>query len=157
MVNIYIQGDSVKKKVLGIFKVKNLLKLKELIMSTKLFDQTLNFIQRALDILSVRHKIISTNISNLDSSNYIGKEIPFKKILNDSLSNSSLFSFTKTHPSHIDLSSEKIITILPKDSILTIDQEMAKLAENQLMFQAGVQVLLKKLEALRFTIQEGGK
>lgn len=126
-------------------------------MSIKLFDHTLNFIQRALDILSVRHKIVSINISNLDSPNYVGKEIPFRKILEDSLSNPSPFSLQKTHPNHIDLFNEKTISVLSKDSMLSIDQEMAKLAENQLMFQAGVQALLKKLEALRITIQEGGK
>jgi len=40
---------------------------------------------------------------------------------------------------------------------VNIDQEMAKLAENNLMFQAGVQALLKKLEALQTAITEGGK
>jgi flagellar basal-body rod protein FlgB len=40
---------------------------------------------------------------------------------------------------------------------VNIDQEMAKLAENNLMFQAGVQALVKKLEALKTTITEGGK
>lgn len=122
-----------------------------------MFDQTVSFIQRALDILTLRHKVISSNISNLSSSDYVGKEIPFRKILEESLSNSSPLSLPKTNPNHIDLSNEKNISILPKDTPLSIDQEMAKLAENQLMFQAGVQALLKKLEALRFTIQEGGK
>jgi flagellar basal body rod protein FlgB len=32
---------------------------------------------------------------------------------------------------------------------------MAKLAENNLMFQAGVQSLVKKIEALKMTISEG--
>ena len=34
---------------------------------------------------------------------------------------------------------------------------MAKLAENNVMFQAGVQTLVKKFEALKFTIIDSGR
>jgi len=37
---------------------------------------------------------------------------------------------------------------------VNIDQEMVKLAENNLRFLAEVQALLKKFEALKFTISE---
>ena len=43
----------------------------------------------------------------------------------------------------------------PEGEGVSIDQEMAKLAENNLMFQAGVQSLVKKIEALKMTISEG--
>jgi flagellar basal body rod protein FlgB len=35
-----------------------------------------------------------------------------------------------------------------------IDQQMSRLAENNLMFQAGVQALIKKFEALKVGISE---
>jgi flagellar basal body rod protein FlgB len=37
---------------------------------------------------------------------------------------------------------------------VNIDQEMGKLAENNVMFQAGIQALLKKFEAIKITISE---
>jgi flagellar basal body rod protein FlgB len=38
-----------------------------------------------------------------------------------------------------------------------IDQQMGKLAENNLMFQAGVQVLIKKFEVLKNTISQASQ
>ena len=43
------------------------------------------------------------------------------------------------------------------DHEVSLDEEMAKLAENNLRFQAGVQALVKKFEAMRITLIEGGK
>jgi flagellar basal body rod protein FlgB len=43
----------------------------------------------------------------------------------------------------------------PNSDGVSIDREMAKLAENNLMFQAGIQSLMKKFEALKVTITEG--
>jgi len=126
-------------------------------MGISLFDQTINFINHALDILTLRHKVLSNNISNSDSPNYLRQEIPFKKILEHSYNKGSLVSLQKTHPYHFDLNHGIAISIQPEGKESNIDQEMARLAENQLVFQAGIQMLLKKLEALRITIQEGGK
>jgi flagellar basal-body rod protein FlgB len=126
-------------------------------MGISLFDQTINFINHALDILTLRHKVISNNISNSDSPNYLRQEIPFKKILEHSYNKSSFVSLQKTHSHHFDLNHGIAISIQPEGKESNVDQEMARLAENQLVFQAGVQMLLKKLEALRITIQEGGK
>lgn len=126
-------------------------------MNNKLFDQTASFIQRALDVLTIRHKIISKNISNAESQNYLGIEIPFQKILENLLGEVSFVSLQKTHPDHIEIEKEMLIETKPLEENINLDNEMAKLAENQLIFQAGVQALLKKLEALRIAIQEGGK
>lgn len=126
-------------------------------MINKLFDQTANFIQRALDILTVRQKVISNNISNSESPNYLAKEIPFQKILSRSISELSPIALQKTHTNHLDFETEISITPQPLAEGVEIDHEMAKLAENQLLFQSGIQALLKKLEALRLAIQEGGR
>lgn len=126
-------------------------------MNNKLFDQTASFIQRALDVLTIRHKIISKNISNAESQNYLGTEIPFQKILENLLGEVSFVSLQKTHPDHIEIEKEMLIETKPLEENINLDNEMAKLAGNQLIFQAGVQALLKKLEALRIAIQEGVK
>ncbi len=50
---------------------------------------------------------------------------------------------------------EEKLSLQPTDEEAQIEKEMAKLATNNLMFQAEVQALLKKLEALKLTISEG--
>jgi flagellar basal-body rod protein FlgB len=126
-------------------------------MVNRLFDQTIEFIQRALDIFTIRQKIISNNISNFSTPNYFPKEIPFQKILENSIEASSVIPVKKSHLRHLDAEVGMSIELTHIEDKFSLDKEMSKLAQNQLMFQSGVQALLKKLEALKLAIQEGGK
>jgi flagellar basal-body rod protein FlgB len=123
---------------------------------SKLFDQTVGFLERSLDIRTPRHRVLSSNIANSETPNYEAKDIPFQKILEGSMNRYSLLPLTRTHANHLP---EGTITEMMVESVpggVNIDQEMAKLAENNLRFQAEVQALLKKFEALKFTISETG-
>jgi flagellar basal-body rod protein FlgB len=123
----------------------------------KLFDQTIGFLQRSLDLRTARHKIVSTNIANSETPNYQSMDIPFQKVLERSVHHDSTLQLKKTHSSHLSEGFENTIEVEFSKGGVNIDQEMANLAENNLMFQAGVQALVKKLEALKATISEGGK
>ena len=123
----------------------------------KLFDRTIDLIGRSLDIRTSRHKVLSSNIANSGTSNYISKEIPFQKILDRSIGYASSLDLKRTHPGHFQMDLQTEVEMQSTGEEVNIDQEMAKLAENNLMFQAGVQALIKKLEALKATILEGGR
>ncbi|MBM4333045.1 MAG: flagellar basal body rod protein FlgB [Deltaproteobacteria bacterium] len=138
--------------------------MSNLLFGRKLFDQTIGLLHRSLDVRALRHKVISSNITNAETVGYTPKDMPFQKILERSVENVSESHLQKTHPQHFpqpgdrsyssDFSTEIAQTKSGGEGV-NIDQEMAKLAENNIMFQAGVQVLMKKLEALRLTISEG--
>lgn len=129
----------------------------------KLFDQTMGVLNQSLDVRTARHRVLSSNVANAETPNYASKDLPFQKILERSTENSSLISLRKTHPQHFPEPGSSVMTTDWSSEIETqtseegvnIDQEMAKLAENNLMFQAGVQSLVKKFEALKITISEG--
>jgi flagellar basal-body rod protein FlgB len=44
-----------------------------------------------------------------------------------------------------------------KPSKLNLDHEMARMAKNNLLYEASVQLLSKKFEALKNVIQDGGR
>jgi flagellar basal-body rod protein FlgB len=127
----------------------------------KLFDQTVGLLNRSLDVRTARHRVISSNVANAETPNYAPREIPFQKILERAAESSSAIPLSRTHPRHFpdpavltsDFSPE--LETRPAGDPVHIDEEMAKLAENNLMFQAGVQSLVKKIEALKMTISEG--
>ena len=123
----------------------------------KLFDRTIEILGRSLDMRASGHKVLSSNIANAETPNYHSKNIPFQKILEQSIDHTSGISLVRTHSAHFDGAFETDLEIESSADAVDIDQEMAKLAENNLMFQAGVQSLVKKLEALKMTITEGGK
>jgi flagellar basal-body rod protein FlgB len=125
----------------------------------KLFDRTMNLVQRSLDIRAARHKVISGNIANVETPDYVSQDLPFQKVFERSLEGPSILPLKRTHPRHLAALEEdrmdfsRDIEVAPVPGV-DIDQQMAKLAENNLMFQAGIQSLIKKFEALKVSVTD---
>jgi flagellar basal-body rod protein FlgB len=125
----------------------------------KLFDKTMGLVQRSLDIRAARHQVVSGNIANVETPDYVSKDLPFQKVFERSLEGPSILPLRRTHARHLPaLEEERVdfsrdIEVAPAPGV-DIDQQMAKLAENNLMFQAGIQSLIKKFEALKVSVTE---
>ncbi len=130
--------------------------MENLLVGKKLFDQTIGFLEKSLNVRISRHKVLSENVANVDTPEYRARDLPFKKILEQAAGNPAVLPLCKTHRDHI-LESDQLGSGGAEPSNadgVDIDQEMARLAENSVMFQAGVQALVKKLEALRAAVTE---
>ena len=108
-----------------------------------------------LRVTQVGMSIVAGNVANAETPNYQAKDIPFQRILEGSLHSDSSLQLINTHPAHFPIFQEASAPVETSGDGVNLDQEMANLAENNLMFQAGVQSLGKKLEALKMTISEG--
>jgi len=135
--------------------------MNHLLIGKKLFDQTMAVVQRSMDLRTARHKVLSSNIANVETPDYVSRDLPFQKIFERTLDNAPGLAMKKTHPRHLpsmedppyrDFSAE--VEEDPGPGSVNIDEQMAKLAENNLMFQAGVHVLIKKFEALKTALSE---
>lgn len=123
----------------------------------QLFDSTIGLIQRSLGFRTFRHRMLSDNIANSENPNYLPVDISFQRMLTEAMHGSSAPFLKTTHPQHLTGGIEETPAISFSPEGVQLDQEMAKLAENHLMFQAGIQALLKKFESLKTVIQEGGR
>ncbi|MCD6139066.1 MAG: flagellar basal body rod protein FlgB [Deltaproteobacteria bacterium] len=129
-----------------------------------LFGKTFNAIEQSLDLAKMRHGLIASNIANLNTPNYRTKDIDFNKILRDVLSRRSV-ELVRTNSLHFpteksQIESCEIFSEEPFGSSggsVDIDNEMTKLAENNLRYQTGVELLLRKFSTLKHTIAEGGR
>lgn len=126
-------------------------------MPIKLFNQTIGLIQKSLDLRAFRHKLLSENIANSGTPRFQPKDIPFQKVLDRSIEGSSQLGLRRTHIGHLPGTSGEALEVEMGSGGVHIEEEMAKLAENNLMFQTGIQVLSKKFESLKVTILEGGR
>jgi flagellar basal-body rod protein FlgB len=45
------------------------------------FEKTFNLVKTALKIRSYKHSLLASNIANVDTPGYRGKDIPFEKII----------------------------------------------------------------------------
>jgi flagellar basal-body rod protein FlgB len=122
-----------------------------------LFDQTMGLLRKSLDLRTANHKVLSTNIANAETPDYHVKNIPFQRVLDESIEGPMGVPLLRTNYAHLPADLERTVAVESSTEGVNIDQEMAKLAENNMMYQAGVQILIRKLEALKTTIIEGGK
>lgn len=127
----------------------------------KLFDVTSDLLQANLDRRVVENRLVTRNISNLDTPNYRGTGLEFEKQLRTAIEGGVLpVSMTRTNPMHMPFGDSE-----PFDNAkgkykdtgpVNIDIEMSRLAENNIMFQAMVQLLNKKFTLLKTAIADTG-
>lgn len=129
--------------------------------SWKLLDRTTDLLQATLDRRVTSHRLITRNISNLDTPNYRGTGLEFQKQLRQALDGGVLpATMSRTHPAHMPYESPKPFDEAQPEYKDTgpvhLDIEMTKLAENNLMFNAMVQLLGKKYSRIKAAIAEKG-
>jgi flagellar basal-body rod protein FlgB len=129
-----------------------------------MFGQTINLLAKNLDLRARRHEYIAGNIANMETPNYTPKNLSFEKELQDTVRNKKNGTEgSTTHPRHIPLKGsagkvdevQGIVEERPAKSIsgdgngVDMEVEMGKLAENQILFNASIQILAKKFEGLK--------
>ena len=145
-----------------------------------LIDNTTNLLHRALDLRSVKHQATIANIANQDTPEYKAKDLEFKKAIRDflpmpiegplSVTNPAhmfhSIKLNQTDPSHIPINgmvreaedyvvdSKDKSTRADKNNVNT-EQEMARLSENNLMFNASTQMISGKCLKLKDAIRQG--
>jgi flagellar basal-body rod protein FlgB len=129
-------------------------------------DPTLQFLHSVLDLRSQNQQVISSNIANADTPGFTPTELKFENILRDTLQGKTL-KMVPTQPNHIALSGNYTGTLSPTiikhpdqtgigdENGVNVDQEMLKLSENQIMFEAAAQALRKKMSLLKYIVQDG--
>jgi len=118
--------------------------------------------KKFLDMASMRHKLISGNVSNVSTPNYQSKDIDFHAELKKATGNSGHIQARLTHKNHIPLgksrqSGPEIIVDKSRETNginnVDIDKEVANLATNQIYFNIGAKLLGKQFDALRNAIK----
>jgi len=136
-----------------------------------IFSNTINLLGKSVDLRAKNQNLIASNIANAETPNFIPKKLAFDDELQSALKNSSKGqrSHTVPHERHIPVRGAgsslhsvtgKIVETPAKTpgkdgNAVEMENEMAKMSENQIMFNASVQLLTKKFEGLRSAIREG--
>ena len=134
----------------------------------KLFDTQFTLLQKSLDFRTKRNGLLSSNIANLETPGYKSKDIVFEKALGEAMKARQPGPLTVTDRRHMDgnnapplelVRPELIQTSTPDASLdgntVNLETEMAKLAENQVAYQAYTQMISSKFQALKTVIREG--
>lgn len=117
-----------------------------------LFNKTMNLLSGMLDYRSTRHKIIISNIANIDTEGFKPSDISFKQVLGKTNS----IQMATTDPGHIGRkeSGAAPVEVITSEEKVKIDKEMANLAENQLMYNMTVDMLSRKFRGINTVLKE---
>ncbi|WP_028317411.1 flagellar basal body rod protein FlgB [Desulfobulbus elongatus] len=130
------------------------------------FDTTMRLLHKVLDLRSKNQEVIGSNIANAETPGYAAQSFSFEEQLHSALTDSGLRPAT-THPAHIPPappSFEQVngtLTVtrdtagLGDRNTVSVDQEMVKLSENEILYEAAVTMLNKKLSMLKYAANGG--
>lgn len=130
------------------------------------FDTTMRLLQKVLDLRQKNQEIIGSNIANAETPGYSTQTFSFEQQLQEAVSGSSLGPVV-TQPNHIPLGPSDLEQVagtvtmtkdrtgLGDENTVSVDQEMVKLSQNEIMYEAAVTMLNKKLSMIKYVTNGG--
>jgi len=121
--------------------------------------------KKSLDFMSIRQTLISSNISNADTPGFKASDIDFQAQLREAIGSKGSLNLRTTNEKHIGPSTSNIMDLAAdpfeepaaaksNGNNVDIDHEMAKMAENQIMYNATVQLMMKRGATIRSAVTE---
>jgi len=101
-------------------------------------------LERYMDLLSARQKLVSSNIANADTPGYKTKDIDFQTELRSAVKGMS--------PQPIEISG---LAVKNDGNNVSMDREARLLAENDIRFNLASNLLRSQIQAVRTAIQAG--
>jgi flagellar basal-body rod protein FlgB len=117
-----------------------------------LLDNTLRLLEKTLSWRSQGQAIISGNLANLETPDYLRKGVNFQGVLKDYIQGRPLIKLASTNPQHLIGSPVERGLIEETNDPVDLDQEMVNLSVNQLGYQTSVIMLNKKFDQLKTVI-----
>ncbi|MFH1194275.1 MAG: flagellar basal body rod protein FlgB [bacterium] len=119
-------------------------------------ESVVKLLEKSLDYTSVKQKIISQNISNVNTANYRRKDVEFDELFSENVAS----ELKATNPKHIGFTNmgENNLKIIDDPSAenpsglnnVDMDNEMADMAQNSIVFKFAA----RKLNGYYRTLQE---
>jgi flagellar basal-body rod protein FlgB len=136
--------------------------------SQGLFKGTLPLLEKALDLRAFQHKLTAANIANMDTPHYRGFDMLLEEQLGRLESPGADLAMVRTDPAHLGgaaggalgapgggLASATAIVRRQDDNGIDIDQEMARMSANQMLFDTLLRVIGRRFQGLKNVIQGG--
>jgi len=114
----------------------------------------IGLIGKALNIRASYHKVISGNIANVATPGYKEKEMDFKKEI-DRVINSDASASVISNGVTVTESPENDGLSSLDGNTVSVENQIVKLTENQVMYHSLVQVAAKRFSMMKFLISEG--
>jgi flagellar basal-body rod protein FlgB len=109
--------------------------------------ELVGFLEKALNVRSFYHKVLATNMANVETPGYKEKDIDFRAELDSSLGSTRNIAVQEKTDADGGTAAD--------GNTVNMETQIVKLTENSMMFSAFVQLINKKFSMMRYVINEG--
>lgn len=132
-----------------------------------LFDKTTDALRASTNLRKLRQELISSNVANAETPGFHAQKMDFEEALARSVDLDGMRAMQASHPEHMALGGTDPLRVRPEvydnpeaevsqdGNTVNLEKEMAALAENTVLYKAAIQLMNKKLAALRYAATEG--
>ena len=128
----------------------------------KLFDQTLQLLERSLDTRLERHNVLASNLANADTPGFQPRDVDFATAMQNAVAD--IASNAHAGEPGQSLKRPPLPTVVGRmagaaagidGNTVDADRTLVSLAENGLQYGASAKVAAKKLAILRYVASDG--
>jgi flagellar basal-body rod protein FlgB len=132
-----------------------------------IFDGTISVLQKSLNVRSVQHQVLSSNVANADTPNYKAFEVAVDEELRKLDTGKPRIQLARTQSGHLPVGRSESDRVTLKNSpvpalslradgnTVDLDRAMGELAENTIKYKTSAQLISMKLKDLRNAIIGG--
>jgi flagellar basal-body rod protein FlgB len=138
-------------------------------MSKQIFDRTTDALGASLSFRSLRQNIHTSNIANAETPGYKAKKVDFEEALQRAIDLEGATVQAASAPEHFmigpgaisraraDVYDNPEAAVTNDRNTVDMEKEMTALQENSILYKAALQLINKKLGAIRYAATEGGR
>ena len=121
----------------------------------ELFDVTFQTLDLALGASGKRQEVLANNLANVNTPGYKRLDVNFDGMLAKAVDAARTGDRSALDALRPGVSTDDAVAVRADGNSVDVDQEMAFLAENNIRYNALVQLSQKKLETLKYVISDG--
>lgn len=134
---------------------------------SKIFDKTTDALAASANMRLLRQNITSANIANAETPGYKAQKLDFEEALSRALDHEGLGQQHISDKDHFligqgaigrvraDVYDNPEINLTNDGNTVDLEREMATLSENTILYRAALQLINKKLGAMKYAATEG--
>ncbi len=121
----------------------------------ELFDTTFKALDLALGAAGKRQEVLANNLANVNTPGYKRLDVDFDGMLAKAVDSARAGDAATLDAMRPGVSTDESVAVRADGNSVDVDQEMAYVAENNIRYNALVQLTQKKLETLKYVIADG--
>lgn len=135
----------------------------------QIFDRTTDALGASLALRNLRQKVGASNIANAETPGYKAKKVDFEEALQRAIDIEGAVTNGTASPDHFaigpgaiskaraDVYDNPEANITNDGNTVDLEKEMTAMQENSILYKAALQLINKKLGAIRYAATEGGR